>query len=324
MSSSKDGIRDPFALKAEIDAVVNHGVEIIPPGTQVLRYGDITIGLVDIDPATATDWLARYNTHNRNPLPTAIAGYARDMTAGDWLFIGDAVRFAVDPNTGLPFIADGQNRLRGIEKSGTTQTYIVVTGLEADAQTVMDAQKARTFANVLSLEWTEDGEEPWVDLNRLGAVVRRVWVFDTMGKTTRGGGAKTPTKSELRRFLSMNAARFREAITVTQAAGGVVPKLGKSATMIGAAYFILSRKDQEAADIFFREMIIKGFQLDDTHPVTHLRRRMGKEGVGEIDDDEAFRLIVKVWNHWRKNERLTKLQVHQNGWPTDFREYPVF
>lgn len=317
---------DPFAITAEIDAVINHGVEIIPPGAKVLKHGDITIGLVDIAPEIATAWLAEYNTHNRNPIGSAIAGYARDMTAGDWLFIGDAIRFAVAPD-GRTYIADGQNRLKSIEKSGVSQTYIVVTGLDADAQTVMDTQKARTFANTLGLEWTdeEEGEGPWTDVNRLGAIVRRVFVFETFGRVPRGGGTSNPTKPELRKFLSAHAARFRAALTVTSAACAAVPKLGKAGTMVGAAYFILSRKDQEAADIFFREMLIKGFQLDDSHPVTHLRRRYGKEGVGAIDDDEAFRLTFKAWNHWRKNETLTRtLQAHQNGWPTDFREYPIF
>jgi hypothetical protein len=320
--SASVNIPDPFAVKADVPTF--EAAEILSGQGDYLKYGDITIGLVEITPATATEWLERYNTRNRNPIKSAIAGYARDMAEGDWLFIGDAVRFAVGPD-GKPYIADGQNRLYSIQKSGVPQTYIVVTGLEDDAQTVMDTQRARTFANTLTLEREDEEGEAWTDVNRLGAIVRRTYVFDKFGRVPRGGGAINPTKPELRKFLSAHAARFREALTVTQAAGSVVPKVGKSATMIGTAYFILSRKDQTAADIFFREMIIKGFGLSDDHPVTHLRRRMGKEGVGAIDDDEAFRLIFKTWNHWRKNEKLQKLQGPRDGiWPVDFREYPIF
>lgn len=326
--SSPSSIPDPFTVKAEFDAIVNgtgYDVEQVVTDSLYLRHGDIKIGLVEIHPAMATDWLERYNSHNRNPIVSAIAGYARDMTEGDWLFIGDSIRFGVRPD-GSAHLADGQNRLKGIAKSGVSQTYIVVTGLEADAQTVMDTGRARTFANTLTLEDDENGE-PWTDVNRLGAIVRRAYVYDMAGRSSRGGGFGTasPTKPELRKYLSAHAARFRAALTVTQAAGGVIPKLGKSGTMIGTAYFVLSRKDQEAADLFFREMVIKGFGLDDEHPVTHLRRRYGNEGVGAIDDDEAFRLTFKAWNHWRKNERLQRtLQVPRTGWPQDFREYPIF
>lgn len=289
-----------------------------------LKYGDVRIGLVEITSEIATDWLTRYNIHNRNPFSGAIAGHARDQVNGDWLFIGDTIRFSTLPD-GRTYLADGQNRLKSIEKSGVPQTYIVVTGLDHDAQTVMDTGKARTFANTLSLDDDADGEGPWTDVNRLGAIVRRAFVFDRDGRVPKGGGAANPTKPELRAYLSAHAARFRLALTVTQAAGSAVPKLGKSSTMIGTAYFILSRRDQEAADIFFREMLIKGFGLDDSHPVTHLRRRYGVEGTYAIDDDEAFRLTFKAWNHWRKNEKLERtLQVPRNGWPVDFREYPIF
>lgn len=288
-----------------------------------LKHGDVTIGLVEITQGIASDWLTRYNIHNRNAIAGAIAGHARDMLAGDWLFIGDTIRFSTLPD-GRTYIADGQNRLKGIEKSGVPQTYIVVTGLDHDAQTVMDTGRARTFANTLTLDDDGDGDGPWTDVNRLGALVRRAFMYDQYGRVPKGGGTATPTKPELRAFLSAHAARFRAALTVTQAAGSVVPKLGKSSTMIGTAYFILSRKDQEAADLFFREMLIKGFGLDDEHPVTHLRRRYGKDGIGAIEDDEAFRLTFKAWNHWRRNEKLEKtVQVPRNGWPVDFREYPI-
>jgi hypothetical protein len=324
-------IPDPFTVTTEIDAIRNtpvaedgETVEIFSGQGDYLKHGDVTIGLVDIDSATATAWLARYNSHNRNPISSAIAGYSRDMTEGDWIFIGDAIRFATRPD-GTVYLADGQNRLKSIEKSGVPQTYIVITGLDSDAQTVMDTGRARTFANTLSLEDDDETGEPWTDVNRLGAIVRRAYVFQMTGRTSRGGGGgqSTPTKPELRKFLSMHSARFRSALAVTQAANTAAPKLGKSGTMIGAAYFTLANKDREAADLFFREMLIKGFGLDDEHPVTHLRRRYGREGVGAIDDDEAFRLTFKTWNHWRKNERITKLQAHQNGWPVDFREYPI-
>ncbi len=313
---------DPFAVKADATPTFD-AADILGGQDDHLKYGDVTIGLVEITQEIAADWLDRYNTHNRNEIESAISGHARDMLAGDWLFIGDTIRFSTRPD-GSVYLADGQNRLEGIKKSGVTQTYIVVTGLDSDAQTVMDTGRARTFANTLSLEDAPDGE-PWSDVNRLGALVRRAFLYDTYGKTTRGGGFKTPTKPELRKFLTVHAARFRDALTVVQAAATVVPKLGKSPTMIGAAYFILSRKDQEAAVLFFREMIIKGFGLNDTHPVTHLRRRYGNEGIHAIDDDEAFRLTFAAWNKWRKNEKLERtLQVPRNGWPQDFREYPVF
>lgn len=320
---------DPFSVKAEIDAITRpaetYDVEktILALTDKHFRHGDVLVGLVRITPEIATDWLIRYNVHNRNAITSAIAGHARDMLAGDWLFIGDTIRFSTLPD-GRTYIADGQNRLRGIEKSGVPQTYIVVTGLDHDAQTVMDTNRVRTFANTLTLDDEADGEGPWTDVNRLGALVRRAYIFDEYGRVPKGGGAANPTKPELRAYLSAHSARFRAALTVTQAANYAVPKLGKSGTMIGTAYFILSRKDQEAAEIFFREMLIKGFGLDDEHPVTHLRRRYGKEGIGAIDDDEAFRLTFKVWNHWRKNERLERtVQVPRNGWPVDFREYPI-
>jgi hypothetical protein len=288
-------------------------LDVAESGMPALRFDDIVVSIEDIDPTLAEYWLSEYNTHNRSLAAETSAGHARDQRTGDWLFIGDTIRFAKNPDDTV-YLADGQHRLDAIRRSGITQRYIVVRGLGVDAQEAIDTNRVRSFAATLRLNG---------HFNELvlAAITRRLYLHMMQGRGAKGGGARNPTKAELSRFLTEHEHLIKEACSVASLATNAQPKIGKPATLIGSLWLLFAQKDREAADLFVREMLVKGNGLDDGHPVQRLRIRYARTDKNAIDDNEAFMLGIKAWNHWRRGEKIGALIAPRDGWPSNRNEY---
>ena len=109
------------------------------------RSSTVTTENIVITPDIAASWLEK-NTHNRNVKPTVVNKYASDMRKGNWKFTGDAIRFSSDR-----VLLDGQHRLLACIKADTPFEAIVVYGLDAGLQDVIDTGKSRTATDVLTL-----------------------------------------------------------------------------------------------------------------------------------------------------------------------------
>lgn len=104
-----------------------------------------TSAFISITPEVAARWL-KFNVKNRNIRRQDVDRYKRDMASGSWHLDGSPIRFAQDGA-----LLDGQHRLTAIVESGVTVTMLVVRGIVADAQTVMDTGRRRTAADALAI-----------------------------------------------------------------------------------------------------------------------------------------------------------------------------
>ena len=68
------------------------------------------------------------------------------MISGKWLFDGQPIRFDSDG-----FLLDGQHRLNAIVKSGTSQKFLIIKGLQNETFKVMDTGKNRNGSDALSI-----------------------------------------------------------------------------------------------------------------------------------------------------------------------------
>jgi len=98
-----------------------------------------------VTPARADEWL-KANVKNRNPSPTRIAQYARDMTLGRWRLTGDPIRFDCAGR-----LIDGQHRLLACVEAGTPFMTVVIYDLPNDMQPVIDVGKPRASRDILAL-----------------------------------------------------------------------------------------------------------------------------------------------------------------------------
>lgn len=312
VSPTKAPVRNPFQapLVSTLDGSAT---------SPVLRYGKVTVSVETITPEIAAKWLDEHNTHNRNIQPERVSGHARDMESSNWWFVGDTIRFATADDRDI--LIDGQHRLAAIVRSELSQVYIVVRGLDLEAQEAIDTNKIRSFSNTLQLERDANGERVWGDENNVAAVTRRLllWEKNVVTSLGRQGGSNTnlnPTKAEQRTYLRSHEGEIREAMKVVKAAKASGQPLNTSPSSIASAWVLLARRDHNGADLFVVEQLINGLRIDDPNtPQAALRRRLSRFDVYRPTHGEGFLLILKAWNHWKRGEAVEKLQAPRSGWP---------
>lgn len=273
--------------------------KVSAPEEGVIQFGDITIEIIEVGPELAKKWLDENNIHNRGKRDGRTAAYARDMTAGEWDFNGDAVRFSIDN-----VVLDGQHRLEAIAASGTTQMLLVVDGLPAATQDTMDSGAPRTLADVLDLRNEEHA-------SMLAPVVRRLTLFE---RAITGGGNWQPTKREMLNFVERNPGVRRAAEVAYLAKHARLPI---ASSVVGAAYFLAAERSTEDAEAFFVEKLINSVGLSEGEPALTLQRRLKNEMVAgrTIDPEFGFRYVVLAWNRFREgNKPLQRLQQPKGGW----------
>lgn len=306
-------LADPFAAKADATPVpvpTFDAADILSGEGDYVEYNGIRAFFKVVTPEVAEQWLATYNTHNRDLQEYRSTIHARDMEAGNWLITGDTIRFANDPTllygpTGIVMI-DGQHRADGIRLSGIAQPCLVVTGLSLDAQEVVDTGASRSLADMLKLRG-------WINSTKAAAVIRTVLSFKRGQIST--GGRNDLSKMEMLAFADANrpaieeAARYCARLLNTKFPGPSGP--------VSAAYYLCAEVDQLGAKIFFIDQIAEGINLQHSDPAKALMRRIINSGPNNpLSRVEVLWLTLKAWQHWRNEELVERLQAPRGGWPS--------
>jgi len=110
---------------------------------------NITVAVQKISPAFAKNLLETKSVGNRKIDVNRVKQYASDMKSGRWTLSDSAIWFDEDGH-----IVNGHHRLLAIVESGSTQTFVMVTGvskedvINADTGRVRSAQDAGYYAGV--------------------------------------------------------------------------------------------------------------------------------------------------------------------------------
>jgi hypothetical protein len=138
-----------------------------------------------VTPEMATQWLTDHNLRNRKMRKSLARKYARMLAQGHWKLTGDAVCFDTEGN-----LLNGQHRLEAIAQSGVRAHLLVVRGLPAESQLVMDR-------NLQRQAWESVELEGIVGTNKREEAVARAMKFHG-----HSGKASVPFEpTDLRNFL---------------------------------------------------------------------------------------------------------------------------
>lgn len=264
-----------------------------PPGDSdeddTLYDDELRFDLMAITPKLAEEWLTK-NVSNRHEKTNKIEQYARDMAAGRWRVTGEAIKFDT-----LDRLADGQNRLKAVIKSGQTIQSLVVFGVEPEAQDVMDSGVARSAADALTMHGLQNA-------HRITAAARIALAVE--GETSLN--AARFTNSEVQAWV-MEHLEITEAHQLLGKDAGLIP-LAPSMKIYTAWRF--GQIDAEAAATFFEQLSTGVGVTDKKSPVLALRRRLAGENYGRvrrISSDEVLMAMFRAWNAWRKGDSLERV-----------------
>lgn len=289
--------------------------EIFDPGYTgtVIEHPEVgvRIGLMEVTPELAREWLDERNVKNRPIGDTTVRAYIRDILNDAWPFTGDPVRFSDDGA-----LLDGQHRLTAMVKTETSMILLVISGLDKKTQEYMDGGRKRNAADALAME-----DVP--NYATVASVVKLALTWNPGGiwSPTRGTtllSARQPvTTSEILDFVRRTES-VHEAARQGQAVFRAIP--GARPSVIGAAYLramMLPEGVFGAAEWFHK--LETGANLSVGDPILSLRNGLARVRDEKLTNPQVPQLykIVRAWNASRDGETLGRIIMPKNALDND-------
>ena len=254
--------------------------------------GRVASEVVEVTPALAEDWLATTGPNRPVHVPT-VERYAADMRAGRWQLNGDRVRF--DANGAL---RDGRHRLSAVVASGVAVPMEVARGLSEDAVQTIDTGRSRSFADALHIESVANARA-------LASVAKWLWRYEAGAMT---GRARTPSHAELREVVARYPG-VHDAVREVQRSKEFQPHA------VLAFVYTVAKSHMPRKALQWLEALQEGEHLTRSHPVWHLRRKLGgRQALTKpLRPLEVAALAAKSWNAFAANEEVTGLTWTESG-----------
>lgn len=272
---------------------------------------EITTEIRTIGPEEANALLAK-NIDNRKTMRTQVVRLAAYMLDGEWKFDASPIRIAKDGR-----LLDGQHRLRAVVESGTTQQFLVVSGLDGDSQATMDTGAKRSLQNMLEMT----GE---TNATHLAAVVNASYkwangargsqIFHGSNSSIAAASIMSPSIPRLLDWLDQHP----ELRDVVKPGNAVARTLLAPPSVINFTYWVLRDVDYDDAEHFYQRLQ-DGAGLPAGSPILALRNRLiemyreGRDRGHRPSYELGIALIFKAWNAYRDGREITRLYFKPGG-----------
>jgi hypothetical protein len=245
--------------------------------------------------------LLGHNISNRRIKRRVVLSFADDMTNGRWKQAG-APLIQADDGT----LLDGQHRLLAVIESGCTIEFLLVTGVERDAQPVIDTGTRRSLGDVLVMRG-----EP--NAMAVAAITRIAEVWD-------------PVKGLPAAFKMASTGAQLEFLNEHPELHEIAHRIAKHKDRIrkirpasfGVFLWLIEQVDAEDADAFIAQYI-SGTELAEGSPILALRNYAdnlafhGTQRGSSLEPRTWLALMIKAWNAWRDGREMKLLTWKRGG-----------
>lgn len=257
----------------------------------------------DMSPADA-EKLLELNVHNRKKRSVSQEQYAADMKSGRWKFAADTVKFGQNSN-----LLDGQHRILALaslaeEAPDLRIKFLLVTGVENDAQMVMDQGARRTAGDNIGLQGISSPNEI--------VAAARLYILWTTGRmfTDKKTAVSKVSNIEVQDWILANP----EFIETCHFALAFRKSIDMRTSHYISAYARFKDANPTAANDFLA-YLITGEHLYVGHPVHTLRERLARirreRQVAGERDNLAF--MTQAWNAFIGEQTMLRLNRPKGG-----------
>lgn len=264
---------------------------------------EITYTRETVTPDIAQKYLDR-NKLNRPVKDWHVNQLANDMTNGNFVENGEnGVTFDWNGN-----IAGGQHTLKAIVKSGKTVKFRVTRGVAPEVRATMNDSLKQSFSDDLSIAGVSSA-------SLSDTLLRKVIVWEAVARQNKGQGGLAVWKT----FRTSRAALAAEWPTY---ANGIVDALNGTAQWhrpwpgnrgaMQLMYWLLTEKyafSDVVVDEFFSNICYGSSDPTNRVMFQRLREKFNKNSAAPAQ----MYWLVRVWNAWIGEEKLSKLQEPQGG-----------
>lgn len=271
----------------------------VEAGEQAALASDkIVTSVMLVSSDTAARWLER-NTRNRPLSAFTVERYRKDMAEGRWVYAADPIRF---DNMGN--LLDGQHRLTALAAvEGLTIPFLVVRGLPAESQLVMDQGRKRSAGQQLALKGTKNASNV-----AAGVKVYMLWRTGLMFRDS-ALAQSTITTPSIEAFVE---ERPLEIATVNDYFSAIRNNDAPPSVSFAAA-LRFNELDSDQARDFFHRLANGGTGIN--HPINTLDKRLQRvrrEGL-KMTNRDYLALFVLAWNAARDGKSMSKFQRPVGG-----------
>lgn len=259
--------------------------------------------LRDITPEIAGQMLKR-NHRNRKPSKGNVKFLTREMNNGNWVFDGSPIRLTEDGR-----LLDGQHRLTAIVESGTTQQFLIVSGIKAETFKVMDTGKGRNSSDVFSIEGISNAT--------IASATSRIVMRHSKGISYEEGIGFKPSNTDLLTFYNDNS-KIEEFVAKSDLLYREFNKVIPASTIAGFGYLMAEKSITHSEE--FWNKVCTGLALEKGSPMKVLRDKLiaDKFSKSSLPYQQKTALIFKAWNHFRKGKKIKYLK-----WNKENEKFPV-
>jgi len=141
------------ALREEIEAIAKLATSVDRKKANSIIGKELPPTFVELLPTIAALVFVNANGVNRGLSVARIRNYCDDMKRGEWRKNHQGVAFYSNKR-----MADGQHRMAAVAISGTTQTMLLVNGMEEDSIDTVDRSTRRTAGESLVMKGMGNGK----------------------------------------------------------------------------------------------------------------------------------------------------------------------
>jgi hypothetical protein len=195
-------------------------------------------------------------------------------------------------------LRDGRHRLSAVVASGVAVPMEVARGLSEDAVQTIDTGRSRSFADALHIESVANARA-------LASVAKWLWRYEAGAMT---GRARTPSHAELREVVARYPG-VHDAVREVQRSKEFQPHA------VLAFVYTVAKSHMPRKAVQWLEALQEGEHLTRSHPVWHLRRKLGgRQALTKpLRPLEVAALAAKSWNAFAANEEVTGLTWTESG-----------
>lgn len=274
-----------------------------------------TCRIQEVTPAQAQKWLEG-NVDNRNLREPRVLQHAQVLQRGEWELTGDCLVFDEDGT-----LLNGQHRLSAVVVSGIPARFVILRGVPAKTQEVMDTGLARTLGDQLQRR----GVPYYTYVSSALFWLHRMAYSEATGVAHYADPGQRPTFRQLLNLYEDNKELADEA----KAIGRHVNNLKVRAGATLALYHRLKQVDDEnidaEVDLFFDKWVT-GAELKASDPIYRLREWCLEDAAkrhtrGRAPDYRFVAYAITAWNKWRDGEPVRQLKWVYS--PTTRMSWPI-
>ncbi|UOW93032.1 ParB-like nuclease domain protein [Gordonia phage CaiB] len=268
---------------------------------------------LQITPSKAREILC-LNVANRKIRPNQVAKLRAEMVQGRWRVNGDTIRISEDG-----VLLDGQHRLlalSGLPDDHPGFLFLIVDGLEMDAQMTMDQNVRRSVSDQLGF-----GDRPVRESTVVAGAVRFYIIWKRGGLF--GNSNRAEAQASNPEVLEWIEDHPRETTIMGDLVTADVKRVRIRTSLVVAALFDFTEIDSSDAHDFIAALTT-GVGLTEGSPILALRNRLERiyDSKTKLPDRDALGYLITAWNAYRSGRSMVKLQMPKGGkWTPD--TFPV-